>query len=112
MKYNDLYTIVNDICDEENEIIILDLDVYDGKKFITSYSLKLDLQKMGLTSDMDYAFQLSKDANNIVVNYYNKNKNLPSIQEVENQLQGLNYFVIELPKNEANKLEENLEYEK
>lgn len=118
MKYNNLYTIVNDICDEENEIIILDLDIYDGKDFITTHSLKLDLKKMGLSSDMDYAFQLSKDVNNIVVNYYEENNKLPSINEIENQMHSLNYFVIELPRDEINNetkeknIEEELIYEK
>lgn len=111
MKYNNLYTIVNDICDEENEVIILDLDIYDGKNFITSHSLKLDLKKMGLSSDMDYAFQLSKDVNNIVVNYYNKNNKLPSMNEIENKMHSLNYFIIELPSETKNTREE-LDYEK
>lgn len=104
-KYNNLHSIVSDILDISKNKISVDLDIYSDFKIITSYKIELDLSKMGITSDMDYAFQLSKDLGRKIERYYEENKKLPSIKELENEMQKINYFVIETPSLEEEELE-------
>lgn len=106
-KYNNLHSIVSDILDISKNKISVDLDIYSDFKIITSYKIELDLSKMGITSDMDYAFQLSKDLSHKIERYYEENKKLPSIKELENEMQQIKYFIIETPSLE----EDELEYE-
>lgn len=106
-NYNNLHSIISDITDISKNKISVDLDVYSNFKIITSYKIELDLSQMGITSDMDYAFQLSKDLSNKIAKYYDKNNKLPSIKELENEMHLINYFIIELPV-----LEREEEYEK
>lgn len=104
-KYNNLHSIVSDIADIANNKISVNLDIYSDFKVITSYKIELDLSKMGLTSNMDYEFQLSKDLSNKIEKYYDKNDKLPSIKELENEMHQINYFIIEKPDLEENELE-------
>lgn len=94
MKYKNLYTIVSDIKDKRGQRVLINLDVYNGDKYITSYNFELELKKMGLNKKMDYEYQLSKDLNRVVRRYYNIKKKLPTIETIQNKMHHKNYLII------------------
>ena len=38
MKYKNLYTVVSDIKDKRGQRVLINLDLYNGDKYITSYN--------------------------------------------------------------------------
>lgn len=98
MKYDDLITNVSDIKDKRGQKIIVNLDIHDGNNYITSYDIELDLKQMGINRKMDYEFQLSKDLNRVVTQYYYANNRLPKIEEIQESMHQKNYLIISLPK--------------
>ncbi len=98
MKYDNLITNVGDIKDKRGQKIIVNLDIYDGNNYITSYDIELDLKQMNLSRKMDYEFQLSKDLNRVVTQYYYTNNRLPKIEEIQESMHQKKYFKISLPK--------------
>lgn len=98
MKYDDLITTVSDIKDKRGQKIIVDLDIYGGNNYITSYSIELDLNQIGISRKMDYEFQLSKDLNRVVTQYYYTNSTLPKTEEIQESMHQKKYLQISLPK--------------
>lgn len=98
MKYDDLITNVSDIKDKRGQKIIVDLDIYDGNNYITSYEILLDLKQMGISKNMDYEYQLSKDLSRVVRQYYYANNELPKVEDIQEKMHQKNYLSISLPK--------------
>lgn len=94
MKYKNLYTIVSDIRDKRGQKVLIDLDVFNGDNYITSYNVELELKKMGLNKKMDYEYQLSKDLNRVVRRYYKEKKKLPTVDTIQNKMHHKNYLII------------------
>lgn len=94
MKYKNLYTIVSDIRDKRGQRVLIDLDVFDGDNYITSYDIELELKKMGLNKKMDYEYQLSKDLNRVVRKYYKTKRKLPNVETIQNKMHHKNYIII------------------
>jgi len=91
----ELNTIVNDIYDIDENNIEVDLEVYINGNYETSYLIKIDLRNLGLTNDMDYEFQLSKDLNRIVERLYKKQNKIPSLRDIEKEVNDINYLIID-----------------
>lgn len=91
-------TIVSDVYedkDDENKITIL-VDIYLDDIYKKTCDVNIDVRDIGLTSDMDYMYDLSKEINSIVTYYYNEYGNLPNGAQIANELLKINYVTIEL----------------
>lgn len=91
-------TIVSDVYedkDDENKITIW-VDVYLDDNYKKTCVIDIDVRDIGLTSDMDYMFDLSKEIDRIVTHYYNEYADLPKDTQITNELLKLNYVTIEL----------------
>lgn len=94
-----LYTIVSDVYEDKNDanIITIFLDLYNGDEYQMTMDLTFNITNIGLSSDMDYMYDLSKDLDRIVCDLYKKkNYNFPSSVEVLQELDKINYLTIEL----------------
>jgi hypothetical protein len=91
-------TIVSDVYedkDDENKITIL-VDIYLDNTYEKTCDVNIDVRDIGLTSDMDYMYDLSKEIDRIVTHYYTDYVDLPNGTQIANELLKLNYVTIEL----------------
>lgn len=98
-RYNMLYTIVSDVYEDKKDanIITVFLDLYNGDEYQMTMDLTFNITNIGLSSDMDYMYDLSKELDRIVCDLYEKkNYNFPSAVEVLQELDKINYLTIEL----------------
>lgn len=93
-----IYTIVSDIEDVDKNNIIVDLDLFDkfSDTYLLTYSIPINLEKIGLTSDMDYEFQLSKDLERITRRLRQEKNKIPTIEEIQEELNKINYLIIDV----------------
>lgn len=93
-------TCLNDIYDtDKKNIIVVDLEIWSTytEELLDSYDIELDLDKMNIDSESDYAFQLSKDLDRYVVRYYREHNGvIPSIKQIKEEFEERNYISIEV----------------
>lgn len=95
LKHYDIETVINDIEEKEKNIVKVELDVYCKDEFIDTYNIELNLINMNLDCKMDYEFQLSKDLNRTVINYFRQNGKLPTDNYIKETMENKNYLIIQ-----------------
>lgn len=93
----DFYTIIDDIIDVDDTHIRVFVYVRnaDTDAFEVQYNLGIDLDAIGVTNEMDYEFQLSKDIERRFQRLYNTLGRLPHGDELEQSINNMRYITIE-----------------
>ena len=97
-----LDTCVYDIIEnKDSNVIQVELEISDREESVVcdTILLDLDLDKVGISKEDDYAFQLCKDLDRIVNRLYNKmddKDKIPSKEDIENAFHQMNYMSIEI----------------
>ena len=72
--------------DNTNKVIV-DLEINDSETILDNYDLELDLDKMGLNKDDEFADELRKDIQRFINDYYDDYKRIPTIEEIKNKIE-------------------------
>lgn len=86
-----------DIKDIENaNRVVVDLEISDSDTIIDNYNLELDLDKMGLQKDDDFAEELYRDIRRFINDFYQDYKKIPSSAEIKNKMESANWLETKL----------------
>lgn len=86
-----------DIKDIENaNRVVVDLEISDSDTIIDNYNLELDLDKMGLQKDDDFAEELYRDIQRFINDFYQDYKKIPSSAEIKNKMESANWLETKL----------------
>ena len=72
--------------DSANKVIV-DLEISDSETILDNYNLELDLDKMGLNKDDEFADELYRDIQKFINDYYDDYKRIPTIEEIKNKVE-------------------------
>ena len=72
--------------DNTNKVIV-DLEINDSETILDNYDLELDLDKMGLNKDDEFADELHRDIQRFINDYYDDYKRIPTIEEIKNKVE-------------------------
>lgn len=72
--------------DNANKVIV-DLEISDSETILDNYDLELDLDKMGLNKDDEFAVELYKDIRRFINKYYEENNKIPTSEEIKNAVE-------------------------
>ena len=72
--------------DNTNKVIV-DLEISDSETILDNYDLELDLDKMGLNKDDEFADELYRDIQRFINDYYDDYKRIPTIEEIKNKVE-------------------------
>ena len=72
--------------DNTNKVIV-DLEISDSETILDNYDLELDLDKMGLNKDDEYADELHRDIQRFINKYYEENNKIPTSEEIKNAVE-------------------------
>ena len=76
-----------DIKDLADNKVIINLEISNDNKTIDNYEFELDLNKMGLKQDDEFAVELYKDIRKFINKYYEKNNKIPTDEEIKNAVE-------------------------
>jgi|GEM_PF-4649776 hypothetical protein len=76
-----------DIKDLADNKVIIDLEISNDDKAIDNYEFELDLNKMGLKQDDEFAVELYKDIRRFINKYYEENNKIPTSEEIKNAVE-------------------------
>ena len=82
-----LFCCIWDIKDLENNNVLVDLEISDTETIIENYMITLDLNKMGLKQDDDFADELHRDIENFINNFYDDYKKIPTIEQIKEKVE-------------------------
>lgn len=86
-----------DIKDIENaNRVIIDLEISDEDTIIDNYYIELNLDKMGLQKDDDFAEELYRDIRRFINDFYQDYKKIPSSAEIKNKMESANWLETKL----------------
>lgn len=84
MLYCCIWNIEN--IDNANKVIV-DLEISDSETILDNYDLELDLDKMGLNKDDEFADELYRDIQRFINDYYDDYKRIPTTEEIKNKVE-------------------------
>lgn len=76
-----------DIKDLADNKVIIDLEISNDDNVIDNYEFELDLNKMGLKQDDEFAVELYKDIRRFINKYYEENNKIPTSEEIKNAVE-------------------------
>ena len=76
-----------DIKDLADNKVIIDLEINDNITIVDNYEFELDLNKMGLKQDDEFAVELYKDIRRFINKYYEENNKIPTSKEIKNAVE-------------------------
>ena len=95
-KNNKLYCCIWDIKDLDNNRVVIDLEISDNDTIIDNYIIELDLNKMGLEQDDEFGDELCYDIQKFINDYYVDYKNIPTIEQIKDKMESVNWLETKL----------------
>lgn len=81
---------------ENANMVVIDLEISDKDTIIDNYDLELNLDKMGLQKNDDFAEELYRDIRRFINNFYQDYKKIPSSAEIKNKMESANWLETKL----------------
>lgn len=82
-----LFCCIWGIKDLKNNNVLVDLEISDTETIIENYMITLDLNKMGLKQDDEFADELHRDIENFINNFYDDYKKIPTIEQIKEKVE-------------------------
>lgn len=76
-----------DIKDLADNKVIIKLEINNDITIVSSCEFELDLNKMGLKQDDEFAVELYKDIRKFINKYYEENNKIPTGEEIKNAVE-------------------------
>lgn len=76
--------------------IIIDLEISDKDVIIDNYNLELNLDKMGLQKDDDFADELYYDIRRFINDFYQDYNRIPNSKEIKTKIESINWLETKL----------------
>lgn len=82
-----LFCCIWDIKDLKDNNVLVDLEISNTETIIENYMITLDLNKMGLKQDDEFANELHRDIENFINNFYDDYKKIPTIEQIKEKVE-------------------------